>query len=915
MDTSQVDATARILTKSLAIVQGPPGTGKTYVSVQALKLMLEDTSPKDPPIILTCQTNHALDQLLRHVFEFQPALVRLGGRSQDAVIRKRTLFEVREASPKTPGNYKRRGAIVMRSLTKSMSALLEPLKKEAEIMDHNLLLKLNLLNEAQCLSLEKNDEGWVRHGDADTAPNPLKSWLGRNVAKVKLRSAPVDFGFEYEVVDLGFEEVKEQDAEGVLGEDDDNLEALKGDFVNIGDTWTASGSEGLPETSIEAQLKTKDLTKVKPALRGAIYRYLSKKAKAAILETFRKEAAEYARAVKDRKHENWDVDVALLKDMKIIGLTTTGFSKYRGLLTRLAPKVVLIEEAGETLEAPVVAACIESLEHLVLVGDHKQLRPHCHVSRLEGPPWNMNVSLFERLVMNEMEFSLLQRQRRMIPSIRRLLQPIYGDVISDHPAVLDVENRPPVPGMDQTSTWFWTHDYPEQRDEQMSSYNVEEAEMIAGTVLYLILNGVKASEITILTFYNGQRRKINSTLRNNVNLAGRLTGIKTPTVDSYQGEENAFVLLSLVRSNSDGKIGFLSVDNRVCVALSRAQRGFYIFGNAQLLASQSGTWAAVIDIMRGGTPDEDGIEFPCRIGDRLPLYCTKHERQSWIAGKYDLFLDYGLKLIHKKVQKSGQTTWVVVMCYATRHYHAVMFAHCDAIRKLRTICFFLFDPIPLDPIPTARLTLTFRFPHDQYICRERCTRSLPCGHACTKVCGEGPCACARCTSKGRNILTVSSTNPPASDTRSASSEWINYSRSGGAAVDDALATHRARDESKREILMRLDEENHRMLFEEVEDDDADLAFGLMDVIIAAPAAALPALTATPVRGLAASESALISIDDGLILTPASAERVLISTDDGRRRAVWQHGAAAPPQPIGGVESEWVPLKPERSLLD
>ena len=52
----------------------------------------------------------------------------------------------------------------------------------------------------------------------------------------------------------------------------------------------------------------------------------------------------------------------------------------------------------------------------------------------------------------------------------------------------------------------------------------------------------------------------------------------------YQGEENDIVLLSLVRSNSDGRLGFTSVDNRVCVALSRARLGFFCACNLPMLS-------------------------------------------------------------------------------------------------------------------------------------------------------------------------------------------------------------------------------------------------------------------------------------------------------------------------------------------
>ena len=53
------------------------------------------------------------------------------------------------------------------------------------------------------------------------------------------------------------------------------------------------------------------------------------------------------------------------------------------------------------------------------------------------------------------------------------------------------------------------------------------------------------------------------------------------TVEQFAGEQADIVLLSLVRSNEQGKLGFTAVDNRVCVALSRARHGFYIAGNAQ----------------------------------------------------------------------------------------------------------------------------------------------------------------------------------------------------------------------------------------------------------------------------------------------------------------------------------------------
>ena len=64
--------------------------------------------------------------------------------------------------------------------------------------------------------------------------------------------------------------------------------------------------------------------------------------------------------------------------------------------------------------------------------------------------------------------------------------------------------------------------------------------------------------------------------------------MRVTAVDNYQGEENDVIILSLVRNNVEGSVGFLRTNNRVCVALSRARNGFYAFGNfrsGQLLLS------------------------------------------------------------------------------------------------------------------------------------------------------------------------------------------------------------------------------------------------------------------------------------------------------------------------------------------
>lgn len=101
----------------------------------------------------------------------------------------------------------------------------------------------------------------------------------------------------------------------------------------------------------------------------------------------------------------------------------------------------------------------------------------------------------------------------------------------------------------------------------MSKSNQYEAQFLAGLCRYLIQQGYNADEITVLTMYTGQM----FLLKKEIGVIHTCKGVRITCVDNFQGEENKIILLSLVRSNDQGKIGFLGIDNRICVSLSRAK--------------------------------------------------------------------------------------------------------------------------------------------------------------------------------------------------------------------------------------------------------------------------------------------------------------------------------------------------------
>jgi hypothetical protein len=96
----------------------------------------------------------------------------------------------------------------------------------------------------------------------------------------------------------------------------------------------------------------------------------------------------------------------ILSDMDVIGMTTSASARFQALLESVAPKIILCEEAGEVLESHILSALSPTTQHLILIGDHLQLRPQVQTYDLSsessvGKKYNLDKSLFERLVTSD----------------------------------------------------------------------------------------------------------------------------------------------------------------------------------------------------------------------------------------------------------------------------------------------------------------------------------------------------------------------------------------------------------------------------------------------------------------------------------------------------------------------------------
>ena len=680
LDTSQIDALRRILTKRLAIVQGPPGTGKTYTSVAAIKVLLQNMTSKDPPIIIAAQTNHAVDQILRHIARFEPNFIRLGGQTTDLeTIKPRTLFELK-VSKKSYGNFASKTATSTRNaIAAELEKLLIPLLS-AEPITADMFHDIGLLTDAQRESINSIESRWAADKDASKMNLWCESGLSKIVNADKVNQY-AELDDEYENLDEG--ELETPDI------DNDKFERLHGHEFEFDSGFKFLGRHsGINDEKIaRLLLKCQDLSMIALADRPAIYEYLRCELVKKINDRVRQIGQKGKEAASLAKIGKWEGDFEVVNKARVIGLTTTGLSKYRGLLSALNPRIVLIEEAAETLEPYTIAAVFESLQHLILVGDHQQLRANCCCSDLADEVVGFDVSLFERLVKNQVEFTRLTTQRRMRPEIRGLIEHIYPD-LTDHSSVI---GRPNIRGMGGSNLHFFHHENAESMDETRSKKNDFEARMIVEFTKYLVWNEIYLDKITVLTFYNGQKKLIQDLFgRHEIFNKYR---VKVSTVDSYQGEENDVVLLSLVRNNDLDNIGFLESINRACVAVSRARLGLYVFGNAKLLIFNEG-WATIIKYLQ----DKEAIR------SFLPLYCPAHDTEIDAREYSDL-----------------------------QELNGGCDVDCGGVLSCGHKC-----PLTCHP---ARECLV----ED---CEEVCQKVLACGHVCTAGCGR-TCGCDKCPSSPR----------------------------------------------------------------------------------------------------------------------------------------------------------------------
>lgn len=248
---------------------------------------------------------------------------------------------------------------------------------------------------------------------------------------------------------------------------------------------------------------------------------------------------------------------------------------------------VLIDESTQAMEAECLIPIVLGAKQVVLVGDHCQLGPV--VTCKKAAKAGLTQSLFERLVLLGNRPIRLQVQYRMHPCLSEWSSNMFYEGSLQN-GVSDVERV--LPGVDipwpnpARPMFFQISAGVEELSGAGTSYlNRTEAAAVEKLVTHMLRNGVTPDQIGVITPYEGQRAFVVSYMTRNGPLRSELyKDIEVASVDSFQGREKDFIILSCVRSNEQQGIGFLRDPRRLNVALTRAKYGVVIIGNARLLA-------------------------------------------------------------------------------------------------------------------------------------------------------------------------------------------------------------------------------------------------------------------------------------------------------------------------------------------
>ncbi|KAM9660349.1 DNA-binding protein SMUBP-2 [Trichechus inunguis] len=304
--------------------------------------------------------------------------------------------------------------------------------------------------------------------------------------------------------------------------------------------------------------------------------------------SFRNEIKQLRKELKERE------DAAVLEILtlaRVVLATNTGASSDGPL--KLLPEnyfdVVVIDECAQALEASCWIPLLKARK-CILAGDHKQLPPTVisHKAALAG----LSLSLMERLTERHGEgvVRMLTVQYRMHHAIMQWAsEALYHGQLTAHASVAEhlLRDLPGVAATEETALPLLLIDtagcglFELEGEEEQSRGNPGEVRLVSLHVQALVDAGVPARDIAVITPYNLQVDLLRQSL------AHRYPELEVKSVDGFQGREKEAVILSFVRSNWKGEVGFLAEDRRINVAVTRARRHVAVVCDSRTVANHA----------------------------------------------------------------------------------------------------------------------------------------------------------------------------------------------------------------------------------------------------------------------------------------------------------------------------------------
>ena len=243
--------------------------------------------------------------------------------------------------------------------------------------------------------------------------------------------------------------------------------------------------------------------------------------------------------------------------------------------------LILVDEAAQATEPMTVIPfqLARGDTHVVLIGDHMQLAPT--VLSEKAAFKGLAISMFERLWrVAGVDPCMLTLQHRMHESICSWPSlEFYAGELSSDSSVGARDRVTGFPWLRGSALAFVHIKGVEQLSETRSVSNPVEAWLATDVVKRLVVAGsVGPGDIGVITPYDAQTTLIKSMLQ-----AESLGYVEAANIDGFQGREHEVIVLSLVRSNSDGKLGHVDDGRRLNVALTRAKRALVVIGDKDTL--------------------------------------------------------------------------------------------------------------------------------------------------------------------------------------------------------------------------------------------------------------------------------------------------------------------------------------------